>query len=76
MVRSFWKKIVGFFSPTAREAELRRQLANAQVKLHRAEFEKELLAAVNENLRQWLLANTAAAAALGQQLGAKEEARR
>lgn len=76
MVGTALQTVFKIFSASTREADLRRRLTECQVKLHRAEFEKELLAEVNENLRQWLLANTAAATAIGQHLGVKEEKHR
>lgn len=60
-------------SSSEREKDLEAQVITLKLKLRSKELECELLAEVNENLRQWLLANTAAAVQVGKSLGIPEE---
>ena len=48
------------------------QSSSLEVEVAKLRLENELLAELNENLRRWLLANTAAAAAMAKMLGASD----
>lgn len=52
------------------DGRLREENRKLRKELASAKLENELLAQVNENLRRWLLANTAAAVALANAMGA------
>ena len=57
--RSFCDWLFGWTSK--REARLKRKVRLLRARLEAVQLENELLAALNENLRRWVLSNTAAA---------------
>ncbi len=53
------------------ESAAAKRIADLEAQLYRKTLESELLGLVNEDLRRWLLANTACAAAVARACGIK-----
>ena len=53
--------------------ELERDCALLRTKVESLELENDLLGEINENLRRWMLANTACAVQVGRSMGMREK---
>lgn len=71
-----WLKFLLWPEPNDLITALEAQVVELKARLQAAELENELLGEVNENLRKWMQANTAAAAGIVNAMTSPEESLR